>query len=115
MGVRLLVIERSYVVWLVFDYKMQELGSDGLILGIQTLSVEPNCCIICSFKFGRRSCADVSLFAQTSQLSSKPSCSFVPRGTQISYSAAVDLVAELGVSQVVSELYVRFVVRVSRF
>ncbi|KAI5675578.1 hypothetical protein M9H77_06528 [Catharanthus roseus] len=33
----------------------------------------------------------------------------VPRGTQIPYSAAVDLVAGLGVSQVVSELYVRFV------
>ncbi|KAI5657927.1 hypothetical protein M9H77_26720 [Catharanthus roseus] len=33
----------------------------------------------------------------------------VPRGTQRPYSTAVDLVAGLGVLQVVSELYVRFV------
>ncbi|KAI5675332.1 hypothetical protein M9H77_06282 [Catharanthus roseus] len=100
MGVRLFVIERSYVVWLVFDYEMPELSSDGLVLGIRTLSVEPHCCITCSFKIGHRAaCADVSLFAQTSQLRSKPSC----RGTQMPYSAAVDLVAGLGASQVVSE------------
>ncbi|KAI5651004.1 hypothetical protein M9H77_37009 [Catharanthus roseus] len=54
MGVRLFVIERSYVVWLVFDYEMPELISDGLVLGIRTLSVEPHCCITCSFKIGHR-------------------------------------------------------------
>ncbi|KAI5664322.1 hypothetical protein M9H77_23645 [Catharanthus roseus] len=64
---------------------------------------------------GRRSCANVSRFAQTSQLRLKPSCrlardgqgpskplkayKLVPRGTQMSYLAAVDLVAELGASQ----------------
>ncbi|KAI5658409.1 hypothetical protein M9H77_27202 [Catharanthus roseus] len=31
---------------------MQELGSDGLISGIQALSVERHCCITCSFKLG---------------------------------------------------------------
>ncbi|KAI5648925.1 hypothetical protein M9H77_34930 [Catharanthus roseus] len=51
---RLFVIERSYVVWLVFDYEMPELSSDGLVLGIRTLSVEPHCCITCSFKIGHR-------------------------------------------------------------
>ncbi|KAI5653455.1 hypothetical protein M9H77_30642 [Catharanthus roseus] len=29
---------------------MPELGSDGLVLGIRALSVEPHCCITCSFK-----------------------------------------------------------------
>ncbi|KAI5672617.1 hypothetical protein M9H77_12981 [Catharanthus roseus] len=49
-----------------------ELGSDGLVLRIRTLSMEPHCCITCPFKVGRRSCADVSGFAQTFQLRSKP-------------------------------------------
>ncbi|KAI5655077.1 hypothetical protein M9H77_32264 [Catharanthus roseus] len=50
------------LVWCLagIDYEMPELGSDGLVLGIQTLSMEHHCCIICSFKLGRRSCADVS-------------------------------------------------------
>ncbi|KAI5661956.1 hypothetical protein M9H77_21279 [Catharanthus roseus] len=108
MGVRLFVIERSYVVWLVFDYEMPELSSDGLVLGIRTLSVEPHCCITCSFKIGHRAalmCLDSLRL---------PSCArnppvgssigfLVPRGTQMPYSAAVDLVAGLGASQVVSE------------
>ncbi|KAI5683457.1 hypothetical protein M9H77_04685 [Catharanthus roseus] len=82
---------------------MPELGSDGLVLGIRTLSVEPHCCITCSFKIGafrpgvfgsnlpRR--AYILCFERTS----------MPRGKQMPYSAAVDLVAGLGASQVVSE------------
>ncbi|KAI5683859.1 hypothetical protein M9H77_05087 [Catharanthus roseus] len=52
MGVRLFC--NQALVWCLagIDYEMPKLGCDGLVLGIQTLSVEPHCCIICSFKFG---------------------------------------------------------------
>ncbi|KAI5683617.1 hypothetical protein M9H77_04845 [Catharanthus roseus] len=84
---------------------MPELGSDGLVLGIRTLSVEPHCCITCYFKFG--------VLARDGQGPNKPLNFFLnilcsertsmPRGIQMPYSATVDLVAGLGVSQVVSE------------
>ncbi|KAI5666896.1 hypothetical protein M9H77_16749 [Catharanthus roseus] len=55
------VCNRALVLCLAgIDYEMLELGSDGLVLGIQTLTVEPQCCITCSFKFRCRSYADVS-------------------------------------------------------
>ncbi|KAI5667818.1 hypothetical protein M9H77_17671 [Catharanthus roseus] len=56
------VVCNRALVWCLagIDYEMLKLGSDGLVLGIRTLSVELYCCITCSFKFGRRSCADVS-------------------------------------------------------
>ncbi|KAI5662665.1 hypothetical protein M9H77_21988 [Catharanthus roseus] len=95
---------------------MPELGIDGLVLGIWTLSVEAQCCIACFLKFGA--------LARDGQGLSKPLnfrpgvfgsnlrrgayilCSeriSMPRGTQMPYSAAVDLVAGLGASQMVSE------------
>ncbi|KAI5677338.1 hypothetical protein M9H77_08288 [Catharanthus roseus] len=61
MGVRLLVIKRSYGVWLVSTTRCRNLVPiTSLCYGIRTLSVEPYCCITCSFEFGCRSCADVS-------------------------------------------------------
>ncbi|KAI5661865.1 hypothetical protein M9H77_21188 [Catharanthus roseus] len=56
------VVCNRALIWCLagIDYEMLKLGSDGLVLGIRTLSVEPNYCITCSFKFGRRNCADVS-------------------------------------------------------
>ncbi|KAI5683357.1 hypothetical protein M9H77_04585 [Catharanthus roseus] len=61
MGVRLFVIERSYSVWLVLTTRCQNLvPMTSLCYGIWTLSLEPYCCITCSFEFGCRSCADVS-------------------------------------------------------
>ncbi|KAI5680188.1 hypothetical protein M9H77_01415 [Catharanthus roseus] len=57
MGVRLFVIDRSYVFWLVFDYEMPELSSDGLVLGIRTLSVEPHSALMCLDSLRLPSCA----------------------------------------------------------
>ncbi|KAI5677386.1 hypothetical protein M9H77_08336 [Catharanthus roseus] len=58
MGVRLFVMERSYVVWLVFHYEMPELGSNSLVLGIRTLSVEPHCsALMCLDSLRLPSCA----------------------------------------------------------
>ncbi|KAI5667834.1 hypothetical protein M9H77_17687 [Catharanthus roseus] len=45
MGARLFC--NRALIWCLagIDYEMPELGSDGLVLGIRTLSVEPHCCI----------------------------------------------------------------------
>ncbi|KAI5654231.1 hypothetical protein M9H77_31418 [Catharanthus roseus] len=91
---------------------MPELGSDGLVLGLRTLSVEPHCCITCSFKFWGIEAA--LIFRPGVFGSNLPRRFFfflilcfertsMPRGTQMPYSAAVDLVAGLRASQVVSE------------
>ncbi|KAI5678071.1 hypothetical protein M9H77_09021 [Catharanthus roseus] len=83
---------------------MPELSSDGLILGIWTLSVEPHCCITCSFKIWG---VEVALiFGSNLPRRAYILCyerSSMPRGTQMPYLAAVDLVVELGASQVISE------------
>ncbi|KAI5662670.1 hypothetical protein M9H77_21993 [Catharanthus roseus] len=42
---------RAYLCLAGIDYEKPELGSDGLVLGIRTLSVEPHCFITYSFKF----------------------------------------------------------------
>ncbi|KAI5670626.1 hypothetical protein M9H77_10990 [Catharanthus roseus] len=61
MGVRLFVIKRSYGVWLVLTTRYRNLvPMTSLCYGIRTLSVEPYCCITCSFEFGCSSCVDVS-------------------------------------------------------
>ncbi|KAI5653255.1 hypothetical protein M9H77_30442 [Catharanthus roseus] len=74
---RAVICNRS-LVWCSagIDYEMPELGSDGLVLRIRTLSVEPPVTLHVLLNSGRRSCADIDS----------------GRGTQISYSAAVDLV-----------------------
>ncbi|KAI5661639.1 hypothetical protein M9H77_20962 [Catharanthus roseus] len=48
------VVSNRALIWCLasIEYEMPELGSDGLVLGIWTLSVEPYCCITCSFQFG---------------------------------------------------------------
>ncbi|KAI5648711.1 hypothetical protein M9H77_34716 [Catharanthus roseus] len=52
MGVRLFC--NRVLIWRLagIHYEMLKLGSDDLVLGIRTLSVEPHCCITCCFKFG---------------------------------------------------------------
>ncbi|KAI5682697.1 hypothetical protein M9H77_03925 [Catharanthus roseus] len=61
IGVRLFVIERSYGVWLVLTTRCRNLvPMTSLCYGIQTLSVEPYCCITCSFEFGCGNFANVS-------------------------------------------------------
>ncbi|KAI5654004.1 hypothetical protein M9H77_31191 [Catharanthus roseus] len=52
-------IEHSYGVWLVLTTRCRNLVP-MTSLWDPTLSVEPYCCITCSFEFGCRSCADVS-------------------------------------------------------
>ncbi|KAI5676849.1 hypothetical protein M9H77_07799 [Catharanthus roseus] len=48
-----LEIERSYGVWLVLTMTCRNLVSMTLLCyGIRTLSVEPDCCVTCSFEFG---------------------------------------------------------------
>ncbi|KAI5649045.1 hypothetical protein M9H77_35050 [Catharanthus roseus] len=61
MGVRLFVIEHSYGVWLVLAMRCRNLVlMTSLCYEIRTLSLEPYCCITCSFEFRCRSCGDVS-------------------------------------------------------
>ncbi|KAI5667936.1 hypothetical protein M9H77_17789 [Catharanthus roseus] len=58
MGVRLFVIECSYGVWLVLTMRYLNLVlMTSLCYGIRSLSVEPYCCITCSFEFVCRSFA----------------------------------------------------------
>ncbi|KAI5681030.1 hypothetical protein M9H77_02257 [Catharanthus roseus] len=109
MGLRLFVIERSYDVWLVLTTRCRNSVPMALFWGSRLCPWSPTVALHVLLNLGLRSCADVSLFAQTSQLCSKPSCrltqdgqrynkalNLVPRGTQIFYSATVDLVAEFG-------------------
>ncbi|KAI5666387.1 hypothetical protein M9H77_16240 [Catharanthus roseus] len=89
MGVRL--FGNRALVWCLagIDYEMSELGSDDLVLGSGPCPLTPSVASHISL----HSSVEAALI----------SCSLVPRVTQIPYSAAVDLVAGLGVSQVVSE------------
>ncbi|KAI5672831.1 hypothetical protein M9H77_13195 [Catharanthus roseus] len=50
------------LVWCLagIDYEMPELGFDGLVLGIRTLSMEPTVTLHVLINLGRRSCANVS-------------------------------------------------------
>ncbi|KAI5657532.1 hypothetical protein M9H77_26325 [Catharanthus roseus] len=53
-------IEHSYGVWLILTTRCQNLiPMTSLCYEIRTFSMEPDCCITCSFEFWCRSCADV--------------------------------------------------------
>ncbi|KAI5652277.1 hypothetical protein M9H77_29464 [Catharanthus roseus] len=92
MGVRLFVIERSYVVWLI-SLERSGVPRATEVLGqefLDQISPEGHRFMCYLFRL-ESSCGTYNL---------------VPRGTQMPYSAVVDLVAGLGASQVVSELLV---------
>ncbi|KAI5663870.1 hypothetical protein M9H77_23193 [Catharanthus roseus] len=124
MGVRLFVIERSYGVWLVLTTRCRNLVPMDSFWGSGLCPWSPIVALHVNLNSGRRSCADrsrshfsISCFllklTQDGQRYNKP-LNLVPRGTQISYSATVDLVAELGVSQV-RLLALRLVARLRDF
>ncbi|KAI5650368.1 hypothetical protein M9H77_36373 [Catharanthus roseus] len=111
MGVRLFVIERSYDVWLVLTTRCRNLIPMTSFCGSGLCPGSPTVALHVLLNLGHRSCADV--LTQDGQRYNKP-LNLVPRGTQISYLAAVDLVAELGVSQV-RLLVLRLVARLRDF
>ncbi|KAI5677688.1 hypothetical protein M9H77_08638 [Catharanthus roseus] len=57
MGVRLFV--NRALIWCLdgIDYEMPKLGSDGLVLGIRTLSMEPHSALMCLDSLRLPSCA----------------------------------------------------------
>ncbi|KAI5663827.1 hypothetical protein M9H77_23150 [Catharanthus roseus] len=136
MGVRLFCNRALVWCFAGIDYKMLELGFDGIVLGIRTLPMEPHSALMCLDSLRLPSCArnphissgrsgaqqDTKVLVQEFWIKSpqKGIClcfifprldpfvkvmfhygayKLVSRGTQMPYSAAVDLVTGLGASQ----------------
>ncbi|KAI5653430.1 hypothetical protein M9H77_30617 [Catharanthus roseus] len=113
MGVRLFVIERSYSVWLVLTTRCQNLVLMASFWGSGLCPWSPTVALhISSERSGAQQATKVLGPELLDRISPK-CCSrvvfycgtynLVPRSTQRPYSTAVDLVAGLGASQVVSE------------
>ncbi|KAI5654448.1 hypothetical protein M9H77_31635 [Catharanthus roseus] len=109
---RAVVCNRALVLRFVgIDYEMLELGSDDLIMGSGLCPSSPTVALHVLLNLGVEAvlmCLDLlklPSFARNPHINSG-------RDTQIPYSPVVDLVAGLEVSQVVSEHWVRFVIRV---
>ncbi|KAI5667539.1 hypothetical protein M9H77_17392 [Catharanthus roseus] len=115
IGVRL--FGNRTIVWCLasIDYEMQELDSDDLVLGSGLCPWSLTVALYVSLNLGQTKarlelvvkfcfllCREILLIIGPELGSRFGTHSLVPRGTQIPYSATVDLVTGLGVSQVVS-------------
>ncbi|KAI5673809.1 hypothetical protein M9H77_14173 [Catharanthus roseus] len=114
MGVRLFVIKHSYVVWRVLTTRCRNLvpmasfWGSGLCLWSPTVALyiilersgAPRATEVLGQEFLDQISPEGHIFMVLFYCGAY---NLVPRGTQMPYSAAVDLVAGLGASQVVSE------------
>ncbi|KAI5661986.1 hypothetical protein M9H77_21309 [Catharanthus roseus] len=107
MGVRLFVIERSYDVWLVLTTRCRNMVPMASFWGSRLCPWSPTVALhISSGWLGAQQATEA--LGQEFLCGSRVvfycgAYKLVLRGRQMTYSAAVDLVAGLGVSQVVSE------------
>ncbi|KAI5666794.1 hypothetical protein M9H77_16647 [Catharanthus roseus] len=93
MRVQLFVIECSYSVRLVLTTRCRNLVPMALFWGFGLCPWSPTVALHILLNSGCRSCGHI--LTQDGQRYNKP-LNLVSRGTQISYSTAVNLVAELG-------------------
>ncbi|KAI5676562.1 hypothetical protein M9H77_07512 [Catharanthus roseus] len=113
-------MERSYGVWLVLNTRCRNLVPMASFWGSRLCPWSPTVALHVLLNLGRRSCADISSERSGAQQATEVlgqefldqisperhmivfyygTYNLVPRGTQMPYSATVDLVAGLGASQ----------------